>query len=376
MKGAKRLTFMVTSLYGGGAERQLVRLALAMADRGWSVSIVSLLERNDFAERLAERGVVVQTLHLSREGLDPTVLSRTVRALWDTRPTLVCAFMTHAIVLARLTGRLAGASRVISSIRTPVLGGKALTSAVRLTDRLSIATVMNSAAAVEAMTSQGVVSRSRARMIPNALDDAGAAVVPGRVAELREELRLDQDTFTWLIVGRLEVEKAHEVLFRALASLRSAGSKTKLLVAGEGSRRAELVDEAASLGLADAVSFLGYRSDVPYLLQAVDGLVLPSRWEGLPNVVMEAMLARVPVVATDVGGTRELVANGETGFLVRPDDAEELALAMRSLMSLDATDRGELVTRAWEHVSTQFAPERVMNMWEELFLSTLGEGRG
>lgn len=375
MKGAKRLTFMVTSLYGGGAERQLVRLALAMADRGWSVSIVSLLERNDFVELLAERGVVVQSLRLSREGLDPTILSRAVRALRYTRPTIVCAFMTHAIVLARLTGRFAGASRVISSIRTPVLGGKLVTGAVRLTDRLSLVTVMNSAAAVEAMTSQGVVSKSRARMIPNALDDAGADVAPERVAELREELRLDTDAFTWLIVGRLEVEKAHEVLFRALASLRSAGSNTRLLVAGEGSRRAELTDEAAKLGLADAVSFLGYRSDVPYLMHAVDGLVLPSRWEGLPNVVMEAMLARLPVVATDVGGTRELVANAETGFLVRPDDAEELALAMRSLMSLDDTGRGELVARAWAHITTQFAPERVMNMWEDLFLSTLGEDR-
>ena len=103
------------------------------------------------------------------------------------------------------------------------------------------------------------------------------------------------------------------------------------MLAGEGPLRGEIEERVKSAGLEGRFRLLGLRRDVPELLRALDLLVLPSGREGLPNIVLEAMASGVPVVATDVGGTGELVIEGKTGSLVRPGDAEALARAILAL---------------------------------------------
>lgn len=372
LKDKMRITFMVTSLYRGGAEAQLERMAIGLAERGWPVTIITLLSINDFADELAERGICVQTLDLSRGALEPRALPRALRMLRATEPDIVCAFMTHAVLLARLLGRLAGAKRVISSLRSPVLGSKGATLAVRATDKFSVATVMNSLHATESLVAQGVVSRKRARFIPNLLEPTHPRGGEEQRAQLARSLRPDPETFVWLCVARLDYVKAHDVLLKAASKIVATGAKVRLLLAGEGDLHDELTSEAARLGIAENVQFLGQREDVPELMEVADGLVLASRWEGMPNVVMEAMLAKLPVVATRTGGTPELVEEGVTGFLADPGDAEDLGLSMRSLMNLDSDARDRMVNAAWELVMDRCSPAKVLDAWEKLFTVTLG----
>ena len=130
-------------------------------------------------------------------------------------------------------------------------------------------------------------------------------------------------------IARLEAQKGITDLLDAAAMLPDVVFE----IAGEGPQRDQLVAKAATLGVADRVRWLGHRDDVPALLAAADLFVLPSLNEGLPLAAMEAMLAGVPIVATDAGGTGEIVRDGITGVLVPPGDPEALSASIRALLS-------------------------------------------
>lgn len=127
--------------------------------------------------------------------------------------------------------------------------------------------------------------------------------------------------------------------------------------------QSQLERMAADLGIADRVQFLGVRDDVPRLMAAADAVVLASRFEGLPNVVMEAMAAAKPVVATRVGGTAELVADGVTGRLVGPGDPEGLAAAMVATMRIDEADRRAMGAAGRAVISERYSVGAAEQQW-------------
>jgi glycosyltransferase involved in cell wall biosynthesis len=222
--------------------------------------------------------------------------------------------------------------------------------------RCAHAVVANSPAAAAALRREGI-QPSQIRIIPNGVDlDSLAASRPrGPIRSL-------------LTVANLRREKAHEVLFAAIASLVAEGSALRLRVAGDGPRAAELRALAASLGIADRVTFLGHREDVAALLAESDLFVLPSRSEAFPNSVVEAMAAGVPVVASAVGGLVDLVEPGRTGLLVPPDDSSALASAIRSLMA--APERAAaLGDAARRDVRERYSFDRMVRAFEDLYLA-------
>ena len=160
-----------------------------------------------------------------------------------------------------------------------------------------------------------------------------------------------------IFVGRLEPVKNHPQLFRALQLLQPDYRPIVKLV-GDGPLQARYAAELEQAGLADSVEFLGYRYDIPELTAAADIAVLPSVKEGIPRAVMQAMAVGVPVVATDVKGTRELVVDGETGFLVPLDDAEAFADRLRLLLESDTRRRARGL-RAAEYARLHFDEERI-----------------
>src|SRR6185369_2061277 len=131
----------------------------------------------------------------------------------------------------------------------------------------------------------------------------------------------------------------------------------RILVVGDGSQRSELQQRAAECGLADRIMFAGFQSDTAPWYAAMDAFVLPSLTEGTPLALLEAMAARVPVIATAVGGVPTVINSGEHGILVQAADAEALAGAMREVM-LDAPLRNNLSDRAFQLVSEKFGADR------------------
>jgi glycosyltransferase involved in cell wall biosynthesis len=181
--------------------------------------------------------------------------------------------------------------------------------------------------------------------------------------------------FIWLAAGRLSPAKDYPTLLRAFAQLRASNPSARLWVAGQGTKATleALEAAAASLNLTEQVSWLGLRRDLPALLDAADAFVLSSAWEGMPLVVAEAMAMKKAVVATDVGGVRELV--GEAGAIVPPHNPEFLAEAMQSVMHQPAELRRAQGFAARLRIQQHFNLDSRADEWEALYLDLLKRAR-
>jgi len=172
----------------------------------------------------------------------------------------------------------------------------------------------------------GRMSEERSSVIYNGVDMELFTPGPGR-KEGRD------GTVAIGCVARLSDEKRHVDLIGAVCELRRRGRDVEAYLVGDGPMRKQLEDEVGKLGLRERIHFLGRRADVPKLLRGFDVFVLPSRFEGLPMTVIEAMAAGLPVVATKVGSLHEIVEDGGTGLLVRPKEPPELAAAVEKLVA-------------------------------------------
>ncbi len=215
------------------------------------------------------------------------------------------------------------------------------------------------------------VARARLRVLPNGAD------LPDLEAERPEARRL-RDRFgaallkpLWVCAARLEEQKGHAVLLEALAELRRRGLDFVCALAGDGALRADLERRAATLGLEGRVEFMGRRDEIGPLLLAADTVVLPSLWEGLPLVLLEALARARPVVASAVGGVPDVVEDGVTGRLVPPSDPAALADALESFHG--RPDAALKLGRAGEQrIHESYTWERVVEGFELLYDDVLG----
>lgn len=365
MNGRPRILLLTNSLAVGGAETQLVRLAVHLRAAGYAVIVATILPDGRGRPELAAAGIPHVVLPLVSPVGAITVLAGTIRLFRRWKPDAVVSFLFYANVLGRMAGAVARVPVVVSSVRTVRFGGRLSDATLRLTDRLANVTVTNSPTVARRLAADRLANMDRVVVIPNGIPLDAFNGQPDREV-IRRELGASSEEFLWLAVGRLEPVKDYPTLLQAMAALRDVRPPVQLRIAAEGSQRPALEMLIRDLGLSGTVQLLGLRHDVPELLQAADALVLTSLWEGLPNVVIEAMAAGVPVVATGSGGTTELVNPGVTGFLVPPQDPRVLAEAMSELMQLPVRKRSEMGAAAQRFVAERFAIDRIMNRWEAL----------
>jgi glycosyltransferase involved in cell wall biosynthesis len=191
----------------------------------------------------------------------------------------------------------------------------------------------------------------------------------------RDKRRAKQE-FGWeeisivTFVGRLASPKEPLVLLEALQHL----EKTRVVIVGDGPMRPELEVYAKQYGLSEKVLLLGMREDVPKILAASDIFVLTSRWEGLPLVIIEAMLAGLPVVATQVGGVSELVEDGVTGLLVPRSDPIALAHALKKLLT-DETRGQQLGEMGHHRALERFTLAGMLEKYHRLYAELLASNR-
>lgn len=358
------IVFLITALGLGGAETQVVRLATGLAERGWQVSVVSMVPKAHNAEALEQRGVPVFSLNMLPGFPDPRGVLALVRYLRQHRPTILHAHMVHANLLARVVRLLAPVKVVISTAHNIDEGGRWRELAYRLSDPLTNLTTQVSQAGLERYVQVGAVAANKIRFVPNGINTAEFRPDPLERLRLRDELGLGQD-FVWLAAGRLTEAKDYPNLLEAFQKVQQRDSR--LLIGGTGELLEPLKTLAQNLGIAERVGFLGLRKDMPSLMNAADGFVLSSAWEGLPMVLLEASACGLPMVATDVGGNREAVHQGVTGFLVPPKDSTRLASAMSKLMALPPSQRRQMGEAARKFVQESYSLESVLSQWEAIY---------
>jgi glycosyltransferase involved in cell wall biosynthesis len=353
----------------GGADRQILCLARALLARQYEVRLVSMTPLGEMGRQAFDQGLPVISLEMERGRADWRAFQRLVTLLREWRPQLLTSFMYHANLLGRLAGRWAGVPLIVSSIRSERNGSASRDWLMRLTNWMDDRCTTNSQEVADSLRERRLLPSGKALVIPNGVDVAELSAPVDERLRIRSELGLAPGEFLWLAVGRLLPQKDYPTLLQAFQPL--AAAPARLLIAGRGPMLQELEQQARQLGTGAQVSFLGVRQDIPALLAAADGFVLSSAWEGMPNVVMEALAAATPVVATRVGGVAELVESGTSGFLVPAGDPGALSQAMRQLMSLPARER-ELMGRAGRHhVATRYGMGAMADRWMALYQELL-----
>jgi len=188
--------------------------------------------------------------------------------------------------------------------------------------------------------------------------------------EMRRNLGLDESRPVIGIVSKLWEGKGHADLLRAMLALEESGCHPQLLIVGEGPIESDLRQLCRDLGIDSSVTFAGFRDDIPKVLDAVDIAVLPSHFEGMGRVLLEAMARAKPVVATSVGGIPEIVVDEQTGILVPPHDPPSLAEALERLIR-DKALRLEMGERGKARLSERFSSRRMVELTAEVYRDAL-----
>jgi glycosyltransferase involved in cell wall biosynthesis len=366
-----RVLFLSTSMGMGGADQQLLSAARELRSRGHEILIVSLTPLGPMGVEARSLGIPTESLEMRRGIPDPRGLLRLVRMVRAWRPDVVHSHMVHANLMARALRVTLPVQVLVSTIHSPNEGGPLLMAAYRLTNALVDHMTIVSEAAFDRFVEGRIIPRELLTVVPNGVDSVAFQSV---AAGARESLRTGLDLkrrFVWLAVGRFEAAKDYATMLRGFAKVREQDPGTVLLLVGRGSLQEETEATTRALGLDDTVKFLGVRRDVPELMSAADGYVMSSAWEGLPMVLLEAAAAGLPIVTTAVGGSREIVYDEESGFLVPARDPDALAVAMLRLMRLSDAQRREMGERGREHVQDRYGLPRVADRWEALYYEIL-----
>jgi glycosyltransferase involved in cell wall biosynthesis len=383
---------LISNLDRGGAQEVVRTLVRALPQTGWR-PVVATFRDGPLRAEIEAAGVPVRVLGGRRHSI--MSLFRALSELRAIRADLRGVIRTHdvAVVQTHLLGSLdfvALASReddapvVLWTVHNALLdlradqlppgqrwllAGKraAFRLAYRSAGRLADGFVAVSDEVAKAIAAAYRPSRGRLFVIPNGVDVERYQRPVDREA-VRSTLGLAAEARLVIVVAKLFAQKGHAVLLEALpfASLRPQDA---VLLVGEGPERDQLERTARDRGLT-SVRFLGNRPDVARLLAASDLFVLPSLWEGLPMALLEGMASGLPVIATDVAGSRQVVASGQNGILVPPGDPGSLASSLTRLLADDA-ERARLGRAARELVEEQFSAARQAELHAEAYAAAL-----
>ncbi|MGL6291517.1 MAG: glycosyltransferase [Silanimonas sp.] len=348
---AERVLVVTDEMEVGGSQRQIVHLLRGLRERGRHAELLYFRERSHLVDALEGDGVPVHRID-KRGAVDPAFVWRLRRFLRAGRFDVVHAFSITAELWVRLVLPVVPGLRLVSSVRGLGLNGPDWHwRAKRWIVQGSSAVISNTRAGAELVARRCRVPVQGIDIVPNGLELPPMPAHAERLA-VRRDLGLGDAATLLLFVGRLVPEKNLPLLMDALSRL-SADQRPMLWLAGEGPERRRIEADIVRLGLTDGVRLLGERSDTRRLMQAADLLVLPSREEGLSNVLLEAMGSGLPVIATAVGGSPELIDDGVTGRLLPSDDAAGLASTIAALAA-DAGERRRLADAARAQAEARF----------------------
>lgn len=332
-----RVAIYLPSLGGGGAERVMVTLANGFAALGLRVDLVLAMAQGPY---LAEVAAAVRVVDLRARRVVAS-LPGLARYLRRERPTALLSALNHANVIALLARRLAGGrTRLVVSERAhlalalsnePSRRARLLPWFMRRTYRWADGVVAVSAGVADDLAQATDLTRSTVSVIYNPV--VTQQMLALAAAPLDHPWFAPDEPPVILAVGRLAPEKEFDVLLQAFAGLRRE-RRARLLILGEGELHSELEARARGLGLADDVALPGFEPNPYAYMRRANLFVLTSRFEGLPNSLIQAMACGVPVVSTNCpSGPSEILENGRWGRLVPVGDVEALAAAMLATMT-------------------------------------------
>lgn len=345
-----KITHVVENLNRGGLERMVIELVKCQQASGHACEVVCLYERGSLAPELDALGIPVHACG-KRGGFDGRALRR-LRSCVRMHGSEVLHTHNAVAHYQAVLATLGLSIRCVVNTRHGMGGNRRAARrewfyrrALTRTD----AVVAVCAAARDAAITRHIVPRAKSGVIPNGIRvESFTSASRALHDQLCATIDLPADAQVIGTVGRLNWAKDQATLIRAFAQVHRTHPRSVLVLVGDGELRPALEDAAREAAVADAVRFLGDRSDVSALLPGFDLFALSSVSEGYSMALLEASASALPIVATDVGGNREIVRHGATGLLVAAGDAGALAIAMAGLLDAPAEARClAAAARAW-----------------------------
>lgn len=252
------------------------------------------------------------------------------RMLRNDPPLIIQGFLFHGNIVSRLSGYRAGVPLRIAGHRVAERQKTWHLWIDRLTKQFVHHHICVSRGVADFVQQKLHLRQDQITVIPNGVDCDQTFENQGT---LRRELGFTSETEIVLAVGRLHRQKGFDLLISAFAHVAKVSPNAHLVIVGEGVERPRLEDQIRACGLQHRVHLIGFRSDLPNLLAEANFFVLSSRWEGMPNVVLQAMAAKLPVVATNVEGVSEILVSGQSGVVVKPGSINDLRQAIEDLLN-------------------------------------------
>jgi glycosyltransferase involved in cell wall biosynthesis len=341
-----RLVVTNTSRSWGGNEHWALQVAAGLAARGHAV--LFLWGEPVVGERVRAAGLPGGRLRL-RADADLVGLARLARHCTEQRADALILTRWREYLLGGLAARLARTPLTVLRLGLRVVPRDDLKR--RLIFHLADRIIVNAEEVRAALLQRSWIAPFKIQVIPNGLDLQRYR--PGGDRQpFRQELGIPPDAPLVVTLGSLTPQKDHDLLVCAAARVQQVAPQVHFAVLGEGFLRSRLEDRVRGLGLVDRFHLVGFREDVRPALAAADLFVLSSQNEGMARVLLEALASGLPVVATDVSGTRAAVEDGRNGLVVPPRDPARLATALLQLLVDPA------VRRHWGRVSRRIAEER------------------
>ena len=361
-----KIVYFIDHLRPDGTQRVLTQMVQGLGGRGhsqavvclndsWDAGIVDSMQANGCPVRVVGKAALVSGVGLVK-------LFRWLRRERFERAVTLLFF---ADVLGRPLARAAGVPRLVTYVQarnTNYSGWQRwlVRKTMPLADRVVVCTRYLGEYVLQA---EGATA-DQIRVIPHGISMNGSKAFKDSQA-LRREFNIPSGAPLVGSLGRLTRQKGYDVLLEAIAHM--AQPDVHVLIAGSGEALPGLQAQAERLNLSEQVHFAGYRQDAPDVLHALDVYVQPSRFEGMPNAVLEAMAAGCPIVASGVDGHRELIQDGINGWLVPPEDSQSLAKALVAALSNpeDARRRGQA---AKSKVENEYCLVNMINAWNNVLM--------
>ena len=350
-----KILYVITGLGVGGAEKVVCDLADQMILKGHDVKIV-YLTGSVLVKPISPR-IELLPLHLNSASNVFSASRKYKKIIRDFSPDVIHSHMIHANIFARLNHLSFKYIRLICTAHNSNEGGRMRMLAYKLTNFLSNLNTNVSQEASKSLISKGAFNKNNLITVYNGID-------LNKFNFFNKDKNSNELSF--LSVGRFNKQKDYPNLFQAISILKNTINKeVKFYIAGDGELRPQLEQLIVDLGISDCVVLLGKRSDIPNLLNKADYFVLSSRHEGLPTVVIEAMACGTFVIATDCGGSAEIM--GDTGLLVPPQDSEALAEALNQAVNKTSSEIQENNLKARQRVEELFSLEKSVENWLKIY---------
>lgn len=362
---------LINSFEIGGTERQAVELLKRIDPERFNVRLAAIRNRGPLYSEIAYRFPEVPEFPLTSfyNANAARQLSRLRSLILRERVRILHAHDFYAGVIGAVAARLSRIKIIACQRHLKLSDRRVHDWGTRLINRLADRIVVNSDAIRDYIVASGAASISKITVIRNGLrspENLSDANLTEQSKSLRRELGLNAEAKLIGCVANLLPVKGHRYLIKAASRVAQADSNAHFILIGEGPLRAEIEQQAAQLRITARVHLLGHRDDAATLVSSFDLAVLASLREGLPNAVMEAMACAVPVVATSVGGTTELITDYETGYLVAPADAETLSERILWALRHEKESR-EVARRGQQKIIENFGMSRMVDSVEQVY---------